>query len=255
MATPATAVSGLIQNQTLAQLRKRVYLSRMPGYNLMRSETGKVLHPVASNAARAKNFQKFVELYFFNTHRPNNADPFHGDFGLNSKLTKGSRGYIEFEKFAMQDYGSYVIKTMIDDPKKYKGFQVWEGPPDVEGAHGDWSFISLPKNFGTRKRFATSGQLIHLQAIIYHEFAHTMMFRKAQSRGIDIGINDERIAVLKFENPVRIRDGFEPRYTYAMKDGSATINIITGTSKPGKWYIRKNDPTVLVKETDPNALK
>lgn len=262
MATAADVVAGKVQQAAsknnkqatkleLELLRRRIYATRIPAYNLMRSETGKVLPP-APAGLRKGNFEKFVKLYFYNLDHSQNTDPFHADYGMPTRLTKGSSGYKAFERFALTDYGSYVIKTMIDKPDRYKGFKVWENA--FGGAHGDYHFISLPKDFPARETFLTSGQRIHDLAIIYHEFAHTMMFRSPASKDTDITIYDEREAVLKFENPVRIRDNYEPRYTYTKRDGSQTINIITREVKPGKWSVRKDDPAVLVKPDDKDAL-
>ena len=236
----------------LAQQRRKIYQSRLTAYNLLRGETGKVLTPAAPSV-RKPNFEQFVSLYFYNLDHAGNTHPFSDYYGQPTKLSRDSGGYKTFEKFAMTDYGSYVVKTMLDNPSKYKGFKVWENA--FGGAYGDYHFISLPKGFGLQeRRFATSKQRIHFLGILYHEFAHTMVFRPLSSKGIDITIYDEREAVLRFENPIRIRDNYEPRYTYTKRDGSETINIITRTVKPGKWTVRKDDPTVLVKAEDKDAL-
>jgi len=58
-----------------------------------------------------------------------------------------------------------------------------------------------------------------------------------------------------FENPVRIRGGYEPRYSYTKSDGSFTINIITGTKVVGICGVSKYDPAKLVKLSDKDVLK
>lgn len=255
MVASAQAVASQTQQASsydLEKIRRRIYQTRMPAYNLMRGETGKVLIP-ADLAKRKPNFDKFVKQYFYGLDHSHNTDPLHDHYAQPTKLTRDSGGYKAFEKFASTDYGSYVIKTMIENPNRYKGFKVWENA--FGGAHGDYNFISLPKGFSLQEgRFATSKQRIHYLAILYHEFAHTMMFRAPASKGVDITIYDEREAVLRFENPVRLRDNYEPRYSYTKKDGSETINIITRVVKHGKWSVRKDDPTVLVRPEDKDAL-
>lgn len=260
MAASAQAVSGLINSaskQQLEQIRRNIYKMHVPTYNLMRSESGKVLHP-ANPAMRLSNFKKFVELYFYKVDHSNNRDEFHSDYGLSTKLTETSGGYIAFKKFAMTDYGSYGIKMMIDNPNTYKGFQVWENA--IKGAFGDYNFISLPKGFSlSEARFSSSNQRVHFLAILYHELAHTMMFRKPESKNIDIDIYDERIAVMKYENPIRLRDNYEPGYTYTKADDSKpdedkTINIITKDVRVGKWSVKKDDPRVFAKIGDKDSM-
>jgi len=58
-----------------------------------------------------------------------------------------------------------------------------------------------------------------------------------------------------FENPARIRGGYEPRYSYTKSDGRFTINIITGKKVIGICGVNKYDPTKLVKLSDKDVLK
>lgn len=167
---------------------------------------------------------------------------------------KSSDGYKAFQRFSETDYGSSVIKEMISNPKKYKGFDIAEGYK--RGAKANYSVLLLPKRFPAPPGFfKTSGQKIYDLAIIYHEFAHTAVFRPASTSDAAITIFDERLAVMNFENPVRIRMGYEPRYSYTMGNGSYTINIITGKKVAGERTVSKYDPTILVELHDKDALK
>jgi len=68
---------------------------------------------------------------------------------------------------------------------------------------------------------------------------------------VTITLQHERKAVLENSNPVRILNGFEPRYTYTHTDGDSTINILKGgkpiTHTKGKGYtIKIDDPNILM---------
>jgi len=215
---------------------------------------GRRLTPFAGN--RQRNFVKFVDLYF---SKQVSKPPGWGEMKQATKLTKKSDGYKAFNKFALTDYGSSVINEMITHRKKYleDKFTIMENTG--LGAHGDYSAMTFPKKFPKAGgRFSARGQKIYDLAIIYHEFAHTMVFRSKISKNINITIRDERIAVMKFENPVRMKKGMEPRFTYAQLNDSGvvikTINIATGEVKSGGWTVSKFDPTILVKPSHKDAL-
>ncbi len=184
---------------------------------------------------------------------PSVPDPEFNIYPGATKMVESSDGYKAFTNFAKTDYGSSVIKEMIKNPKKYKGFDIKQGAQ--KWASAGYRFIVLPKKFPARIRFKTSGQRIYDLAIIYHEFAHTMVFQPASLKGKKASIRDERMAVMKFENPVRMRKGYEPRYSYTKARPLETINIITGEKKQGSWAVSENDPTKLVKPDDKAALK
>jgi len=62
----------------------------------------------------------------------------------------------------------------------------------------------------------------------------------------NITLKDERLAVIHLENTIRMRQGYEPRYTY--KKGAKTINIITGDYHAhGFNTVHENDPTKPMK--------
>ena len=111
-----------------------------------------------------------------------------------------------------------------------------------------WKFPFKPK-------FVQSGQAVDPLAILYHEFAYTMVFQSAAHKGMERDIKEERESVMKFENPVRIYNNHEPRYSYVHHDGSRTINILTGEIRPGVMSVNKNNPAELVERTHKDALK
>ncbi|MDH5395199.1 MAG: hypothetical protein OEW97_02920 [Gammaproteobacteria bacterium] len=253
MAPSMTQVSTPVTALQQRLLRERIYRQHTPVVNLMRGRNGKVLHP-APPTVRQSNFLKFVKIYFTGGNHPNNTKPSHDDFSLPNKLNSGSNGYKAFARFAQTDYGSYVIKEMLGNQSKYKGFKIQEGY--TQGASADTDWIFLPKTFPSRKKFNGSfGQDIYDLAIIYHEFAHTRVFRSATTLKQLITINHERDAVLYFENPVRIMNGYEPRYTYTTRNQSHTINIITGIPGDGVLLVDKNNPKRLVSPSSKDALR
>jgi len=91
-------------------------------------------------------------------------------------------------------------------------------------------------------------------AIIHHEFGHTRFFRKLNDMKIkDFKLKDERQAVINLENPIRLKKGMEPRYTYY--NGKRTINIISGIPSETDHTVMEDDPTRLVKIGSKGALR
>ncbi|VAW97135.1 hypothetical protein MNBD_GAMMA23-1278 [hydrothermal vent metagenome] len=232
--------------------REQIYRRKVPHSRVFPQAKGRILAP-ASDGIRTSNFLKFVELYFSKKIDNTIPDPEFNIYPSATKMAEGSDGYKAFKRFAKTDYGSSVIKEMINNPKKYKGFDIKQGAQ--KWASAGYRFVVLPKKFPARTRFKTSGQRIYDLAIIYHEFAHTMVFQSKSSKGIKVNIKGERMAVMKFENPVRMRKGYEPRYSYTKEKPLETINIITGEKKQGIWVVSESDPTKLVKPNDKDALK
>ena len=215
--------------------------------------SGRRLKP-ADPSVRKKNFSKFVELYFSRAKPPvlpAPDDPF-ADKPQPGGLKKSSRAYYHFERFSQTDYGSSVIKEMVDNQKKYKGFIVAQGVGgETQAAFGAIKFGSeFPQ-----PRFKFGNQIILPEAIIYHEFGHTMVFfarEVVQHRDL----KHECEVVRKLENPVRLRAGLEPRYTYTDRmAGLRTVNIITGEERDGAFAVDKNDPRKLITPGSENALR
>jgi len=71
-------------------------------------------------------------------------------------------------------------------------------------------------------------------------------FRKNKTGKTLISIKDERMVVINNENPIRMKHGYEPRYTY--RQGSSTINIITGKDHPkGFDTVSESNPKIPMK--------
>lgn len=246
--------SGLVRLK-LELNRKKIYRSKVSHTRVFPKANGKLLSP-ASAAIRQANFIKFVDLYFSKRIDSTIPDPAFGIYPGVTKLTTSSDGYKAFAKFSQTDYGSSVIKEMLGNSARYHGFVIAQGVK--KGATGGYRSMTLPKVFPNKKKqFLVSGQKIFDLAIIYHEFAHTMVFLPRTAKGKKATLLDERKAVIFFENPVRIRKGFEPRYTYSGEDKTGvlqTINIITGKRKQGKWTVSKYDPRILVGLADKDRL-
>ena len=234
-------------SKTSSQLRNerlKIYEKYVIHKRVIPRINGRVLIP-SPIAERKKYFSKFTSMYISGKRSPWEDDGFF-------QLKKNSQGYKAFSRFSETNYGSSVIREMVNNFNKYKTFQVRSS--NKPGAFANYKKIILPGVFPNKlKKFKVSGQNIFDLGIIYHEFAHTMVFRKASSQNKMITIQDERMAVMKFENPVRIKKGFEPRYTYT-RNGS-TINIITGKKKMGKWVVSKYNPSILVGLNTADALK
>jgi hypothetical protein len=244
-ATPLTAMQ-------LKMQREKIYRQKVPGYSLIPAANGKELS-AANEAVRQTNFLKFIDLYFIKDIVNDNLDPWSGNYQKQTRLMPSSDGYKAFSRFADTGFGSALIKEMLNDPKKYAGFSVGENTSNA--ARGWYNGFSLPKRFPDTPVFKTSGQKIYDLAIIWHEFAHTLVFLPPSAEKKDVSPYDERDDVRQYENPVRISAGYEPRYTYTMTDESKTINIITGAIAVGRWTVDKRDPMTLVSLSSPDALK
>ena len=241
-----------LTNQQLRQRRVNIYRSKIKHTQVIPSINGKRLTPAKFDMPTA-NFRKFVDIYFYKIKNPGAAVPMSDFYQYPTRLTTSSEGYRAFENFAKTDYGSSVVKEILGHPEKYSGFNIRQGA--TTSASGFYKGINLPRRFPYRKYFSTSKQKVYSLAIIYHEFTHTMVFLPDSRKNIKATIKDERIAVLKFENAVRIRKGYEPRYTYTGTSPRETINIITGKVKTGNWLAHILNPAILVKPNHKDALK
>jgi len=87
-----------------------------------------------------------------------------------------------------------------------------------EGAQAEPGLIGLG-DAGFRCEFPASGQLVDPHAILSHEFGHTR-YGDPASAGSLVG---EAATVQRYENPVRERDGFEPRTVYYVRQPAGDI--------------------------------
>ena len=98
----------------------------------------------------------------------------------------------------------------------YEPFRIVHGE---RGAQASLNRIWLPQSFPSH--FAGSGQAILPVAILHHEFGHTKYGTPAGSadvvtdeHGSRLSVDHELEIVNRYENPVRLRYGYEPRHSY-----------------------------------------
>lgn len=236
-------ISDAIKKLSPLKLRARrvaIYKKNVRPYSIFFRVKGVPLKPAQANSRR-KNFDTFVKMYFYKGGVGNN-NQWSNNMGLAKGLNKNSMGYKAFELYSKTNYGSASILEMISNHRKYKNFSVREATG--KGALGDYFVMFLPKVFPKKPPyFNVGGQKIFGLAIIHHEFAHTMLARSWDSG--KVSLKDEREAVLKAENPIRmINRRYEPRYVYFAR--GHTINIITKEKKVGRWSVSKYDPRKML---------
>ncbi len=193
---------------------------------------------------RIRMFHRLVEQNFVQE-----MDVFSYDYvhSWKSYVLSQLKAYHAFLDYAKTPYGAVMIGRILRDNFTSsfigtKRFQIQRY--DDSRAKGDTDFIRLPSGFPLLKRLAT-GDEVDPSAMIHHEFGHTRFF-KGHHSGKEVSIQDERIAVIRMENPARIYNKNEPRYAYYHPDLGATINIITGQVKQGIWATDKADPRIFI---------
>jgi len=232
-----------LRNKRIAIYKKNVFAR-----NLFKGVNGETFHIPESLMSRQANFKEFVKINFeygFTEYGawPNNV--------TNLPVYKKLKAYSE------TNYGAATIYRILQDNKKAalqkrKVFKVqYDDGVSGQTPQGAFNYIILPKNFPDNRPYS-GGERKYDLAIIHHEFGHTRFFRKSNNmKKIMFTLNDERRAVIYLENPIRMKKGMEPRYTYYRKRGEngekGTINIITGDRLAGLYTILENDPTKLVK--------
>jgi hypothetical protein len=87
-----------------------------------------------------------------------------------------------------------------------------------EGAQAEPGLIGLG-DAGFRCEFPASSQLVDPHAILSHEFGHTR-YGDPASAGTLLG---EATTVERYENPVRLRNGFEPRTVYYLRQPAGDV--------------------------------
>jgi len=168
------------------------------------------------------------------------------------------------ERFALTDYGAVWMREVVDDTLRAfnrgeleASRQVWNEarrtgrmPPfralvsgrlsesgqftqdeplfkfyayPGEGAVAEPGLIGLG-NAGFRCEFPASSQMVDPHAILSHEFGHTR-YGDPTSAGT---LEGEARTVLRYENPVRVHNGYEPRTVYYLRPGETDKN-----KKPG----------------------
>jgi len=163
------------------------------------------------------------------------------------------------ERFAMSDAGAVWMREVVDDTLRLfnRGDldarrEIWsqarksgrmpkftalltgrlseggqfsqEAPPlkfyayPGEGAQAEPGLIGLG-DAGFRCEFPASSQLVDPHAILSHEFGHTR-YGDPASAGTLLG---EATTVERYENPVRLRNGFEPRTVYYLRQPAGDL--------------------------------
>lgn len=87
-----------------------------------------------------------------------------------------------------------------------------------EGAQAEPGIIGLGDG-GFRCQFPASNQMVDPHAILSHEFGHTR-YGDPSSAGSLMG---EALTVERYENPVRVRNGFDPRTVYYVRQPSGEL--------------------------------
>ncbi len=93
-----------------------------------------------------------------------------------------------------------------------------------EGASAEPGLIALG-NAGFRCEFPASSQMVDPHAILSHEFGHTR-YGDPGSAGSLLG---EASTVERYENPVRVRNGYEPRTVYYLRAPSEELKAQKGS--------------------------
>lgn len=112
---------------------------------------------------------------------------------------------------------------------------------------------------GFRCRFPVSGELVDPLAVLSHEFGHTR-YGDPRSAGQPLG---EALTVARYENPVRVRNGFPPRVVYYLRVDPGRVPIVrelpgngaTPASNPvWGWYCEcQGEPVTLRPCPEPHA--
>lgn len=217
------------------------------------------------------NFDQFRQVYFRHTEASTEWSSSGKPEG-GAILKASSDGYKAFRMYAYTPYGAAMIRHMLDHRQdRYPDFIISQGSAD--DARGEYvesinqSRLFLPKKFPSLPNFLTTNQPVLALGIIHHEFYHTGVWQRIGNRNgtrrdpdnsknnKHATIFNERHAVIRAENPVRLFHGHEPRYCYYRNNEHETINIVTAKVLPGQLTVNKYDIRTLVPKTHKDALK
>lgn len=182
---------------------------------------------------RELNFNQFARERFFKvpTEEEIFSKPSYQEFKTNTKA------YDNLKKYAMTDYGAIMIQRINNSNVEFTVYSA----PNVQ-ASGYTDFIKLPPGYPRLYAYPFSNQIIDPQATIHHEFEHTGF----GSSTLPIGSLAEEVqAVVEYENPARILDGFEPRYVYYQSATDTTINVLNSKTLLGGRTFDLKDPRIL----------
>lgn len=141
------------------------------------------------------------------------------------------------EEYVRTDFGQEMVGKVLQDyaTAQANGYLDQDGELTIEGQFANFTpfrivrstgsaqatlrQIELPDQFASH--FAHSGQAVHPLAILHHEFGHTQFGTPATAQdivtdqhGSRLHVDHEMAIVNKYENPVRLRYGFDARQSY-----------------------------------------
>jgi len=236
MATPLRKIKKLTAHQ-LRRMREDIYKKHvMPRPRGLFTGVDGERFQIPAPGARAKNFNAFVAANFVQGFEP----------GSWPDVVTGLPVYQKLKDYSNTEYGAAMIFRVLQDNnnKSTQHFQVrYDDGAAGEKAQAGFNFILLSKGFPDTTPFK-GGEKKYPLSIIHHEFGHTRFF-SSHPGPVTVTHPHERLAVIHNDNPVRMLNSHEPRYTY-YKNGK-TINIITGATSTSLHTVLENDPRVLVK--------
>lgn len=236
------------------KIHKMTFISKAAALNMLKRGSRGQVYSVPSAGIRLVNFELIVKTNF-----TRNPDPYASGSQWPETLT-GFPPYETLKSYAKTDYGAMMFNRILQDNKvSSKPFKI---TIKGDGAAGNENEIFLPDDFGVQGvnghivRFGgdNDGQKVDYLAIIHHEFRHTRFWGKKQNA--TVSLEDERDAVIYNENPVRILNDFEPRYTYydGKHKSNQTINIVSGIKIAGKFGVKAEDPQVFVRRGEKGSM-
>jgi len=245
------------QEIKLSQLELRnkriaVYKKHVRARNLFKGVNGETFHVPETLMSRQSNFKEFVKINF---------EYGFSEYGTWPDSITNLPVYKKLKAYSETNYGAATIYRILQDNKKAslqkrKVFKVqYDDGVSGQAPQGAFDYIILPKTFPNNRPYK-GGERKYDLAIIHHEFGHTRFFRKPNNmQVISFRLKHERQAVINLENPIRMKKGLEPRYTYYSPSEGRTINIITGDDSSTEHTVLEHNPAKLVKIGSKGAYK
>jgi len=180
--------------------------------------------------------ERITNFAAFEINHLNRQDPWGNP--LEGIFHTGTSAYKNLKLYSETDYGSLMINRINESESN---FIVYSAAKRQAMASSD--YIRLPPDYPKLLVYPFSNQAINPQATIHHEFEHTRFGSRTYSIG---SLVEEVAAVVEFENPARIIDGFEPRYVYYQSGSNQTVSIFDHTNiMAGGRTFDSNDPRIL----------
>jgi len=229
----------------LRRIREHIYNKRVTpkARGLFRGVSGERFH-IPGTGQRTDNFKLLVKNNF-------NTD---FDTGAWPEKSDALPVYKKLKQYSGTDYGAAMIHRILQDNtnKSSPRFEIrYDDGKKGQKAQAGYNFILLSNDFPEKTPFK-GGEKKYPLSIIHHEFGHTRFFSH-HAGPVEVSHIHERLAVIHNDNPVRVLNGHEPRYTY-FKHGK-TINIITGKTSTTLHTVLEDNPAVLVKIGSPGAYR